>query len=147
MAMVSERPAPFSVFARRSSLLDRHRRSFDKLAQLQQITGINIAIGTSKTAATKVKAAPKATAAAASPKGGNLSKPVTPSPQLAAIVGDMPLPRSEIVSLMWVYIKEHKLQDATNRRQINTDAKLEAIFGKKHVTMFEMNKHIAAHVK
>lgn len=109
-----------------------------------------MADGTTKAAAKKASAAAKkatATAAGGAPKAGGLSKPVTPSPQLAVIVGDAPLRRSEIISLMWVYIKEHRLQDATNRRQINADAKLETIFGKKHVTMFELSKHIAAHVK
>ncbi|QYE37170.1 SWIB/MDM2 domain-containing protein (plasmid) [Polymorphobacter sp. PAMC 29334] len=97
----------------------------------------------------KTKTATKTAKAGAgdAPKTGGLSKPVMPSPQLAAIVGDKPLARSEIVSLMWVYIKEHKLQDAVDGRQINADATLEPIFGKKSVSMFELSKVIAAHVK
>ncbi|WP_226895826.1 SWIB/MDM2 domain-containing protein [Polymorphobacter sp. PAMC 29334] len=103
-----------------------------------------MADGTAKNMVKKVKAA---TTGAALPKGGGLSTPVMPSPQLAAIVGDNPLTRSEIVSLMWVYIKEHKLQDAADRRQINADAKLEPIFGKARVGMFELSKLISDHVK
>ncbi|QYE37280.1 SWIB/MDM2 domain-containing protein (plasmid) [Polymorphobacter sp. PAMC 29334] len=103
-----------------------------------------MADGTTKTSAKKAKSPAGASNA---PKTGGFNTPVTPSPQLAAIVGDKPLPRSEIVSLMWVYIKEHKLQDAKDGRQINADAKLEAIFGKKQASMFELSKYIAAHVK
>ena len=57
------------------------------------------------------------------------------------------MPRSEIVSKLWEYIKKNNLQDAKDRRQINADAKLEKVFGKKSVSMFEMNKHVSAHVK
>jgi upstream activation factor subunit UAF30 len=74
-------------------------------------------------------------------------KPLQPSPQLAAIVGSEPLPRPEAVSKMWDYIRKHKLQNPENKREIIADAKLEPVFGKKKVTMFEMNKHLAAHLK
>ncbi len=56
------------------------------------------------------------------------------------------MPRSEIVSKLWDYIKKNGLQDSKDKRQINADAKLEKIFGKKSVSMFEMNKHVSAHV-
>ncbi|MAP44252.1 SWIB/MDM2 domain-containing protein [Sphingobium lactosutens] len=75
-----------------------------------------------------------------------MTAPVTPSPDLAEIVGDKDLPRSEVVSKVWDYIKKHDLQDAKDRRQINADAKLEKIFGKKSVSMFEMNKHLSQHL-
>ncbi len=78
---------------------------------------------------------------------GGISKPVTPSPELAAIVGNGPLPRSEIVSKMWEHIKKNNLQNPENKREILADAKLKPIFGKDKVTMFEMNKHISGHVK
>ena len=78
---------------------------------------------------------------------GGIAKPVTPSPELAKIVGTADLPRSEIVSKMWEYIKKNNLQDAKDKRQINADDKLEKVFGKKSVSMFEMNKHISSHVK
>jgi chromatin remodeling complex protein RSC6 len=78
---------------------------------------------------------------------GGIAKPVTPSPELAAIVGNGPLPRSEIVSKMWDHIKKNNLQNPANKREILADDKLEKIFGTKKVTMFEMNKHISKHVK
>jgi chromatin remodeling complex protein RSC6 len=78
---------------------------------------------------------------------GGIAKPVTPSPELAAIVGNGPLPRSEIVSKMWDHIKKNNLQNPENKREILADDKLEKIFGGKKATMFEMNKHISKHVK
>jgi chromatin remodeling complex protein RSC6 len=78
---------------------------------------------------------------------GGIAKPVTPSPELAAIVGNADLPRSEIVSKMWDHIKKNNLQNPENKREILADDKLEKIFGTKKVTMFEMNKHISKHVK
>ena len=76
-----------------------------------------------------------------------LQRPVTPSKELAEITGSAALPRSQVVSKMWEYIKKNNLQDAKDKRQINADDKLEKIFGKKSVSMFEMNKHISSHVK
>ena len=74
-------------------------------------------------------------------------KPLTISADLAAIVGKGPMPRSEIISKMWVYIKKNDLQDKKNKRNINGDAALTKVFGgKKTVTMFEMAKHISKHV-
>lgn len=77
---------------------------------------------------------------------GGITAPVTPSADLAEIVGSKDLPRSEVVSKVWAYIKKHDLQDAKDRRQINGDDKLAKIFGKKSVSMFEMNKHLARHL-
>jgi len=75
-------------------------------------------------------------------------KPMTPSSVLAAVVGAMPLPRTEITKKIWDYIKKNKLQDAINRRMINADEKLKAIFGGKgQVSMFEMTKLVSKHVK
>lgn len=84
--------------------------------------------------------------AKASGRGNALQQPVKPSDDLAEIVGADPLPRSEVVSKTWEYIKKHNLQDEKDKRTINADAKLEKIFGKKSATMFEMNKHISAHL-
>ena len=84
--------------------------------------------------------------AKAAEKTGGIHAPVKPSAELAAIVGTGPMPRSEIVSKLWEYIKKHELQDSKDRRQINADDKLEKIFGKKSVSMFEMNKHVSTHV-
>jgi len=75
-------------------------------------------------------------------------KPLTPSAELAAVVGSKPLPRTEVVKKIWVYIKANKLQDAKNRRNINADAKLKPVFGgKNQVSMFDMAKHLAKHLK
>ena len=74
-------------------------------------------------------------------------KALTLSPELSAVVGDKPLPRTEIVSKLWVYIKAHNLQDQANKRMINADAKLLAVFGKPQVSMFEMAGLIGKHVK
>lgn len=74
-------------------------------------------------------------------------KPLTPSPALAAVVGSAPLPRTEIVSKLWVYIKANNLQDAANKRMINADAKLKDLFGKSQVSMFELAGLIGKHVK
>jgi len=74
-------------------------------------------------------------------------KALTPSPALAAVVGSAPLPRTEIISKLWVYIKANNLQDATNKRNINADAKLKELFGKPQVSMFELAGLIGKHVK
>jgi upstream activation factor subunit UAF30 len=75
-------------------------------------------------------------------------KPLQPSPELAAIVGSDPLPRPEVVSRVWEYIKKHKLQNPQNKREIMADETLQAVFGGKNkVSMFEMNKHLAQHLK
>jgi len=75
------------------------------------------------------------------------TKPLQPSAALAAVVGSDPLPRTEVVSKMWDYIKKHKLQNEANKREILADEKLSAVFGKDKVTMFEMNKFLAQHLK
>lgn len=75
-------------------------------------------------------------------------KPVTPSATLAEVVGDKPIPRTEVTKRLWAYIKKHKLQDAKNRRMINSDATLKAVFGgKSSVNMFEMTKLVGKHLK
>lgn len=75
-------------------------------------------------------------------------KPMTPSAALAAVVGSAPLPRTEVTKKIWEYIKKSKLQDAANRRMINADAKLKAVFGgKSQVSMFEMTKLVSCHLK
>jgi upstream activation factor subunit UAF30 len=76
-----------------------------------------------------------------------LMKPLQPSKELAAVVGSDPLPRPEVVSKVWDYIKKNNLQNPANKREIMADGKLEKVFGKKSVTMFEMNKHLAQHLK
>ena len=74
-------------------------------------------------------------------------KPMTPSALLAEIVGAKPLPRTEVTSKVWAYIKKHGLQDSKDRKQINADDKLKAVFGgKKAVNMFEMTKLVSKHL-
>ncbi|MCS6991597.1 MAG: SWIB/MDM2 domain-containing protein [Chitinophagales bacterium] len=100
-----------------------------------------------KKAAPKKKAAAKPKAKAKRKPNEAFMKPMTPSPQLAVIVGNKPLPRTEITKRVWAYIKKNKLQDAKNRRQINADANLQAIFGgKRSVSMFEMTKMVNKHL-
>ncbi|MCP8939306.1 SWIB/MDM2 domain-containing protein [Alsobacter sp. SYSU M60028] len=91
------------------------------------------------------KDAPAAKPAAKANTG--FSRPLQPSKELAAVVGSDPLPRSEVVSKMWDYIKKNKLQNPENKREILADAKLKPVFGKDKVTMFEMNSHLAKHLK
>lgn len=86
------------------------------------------------------KAARKANAA--------FMKPVTPDAALAEIVGSTPIPRTEVTKRLWDYIKKRKLQDQKNRRIINADASLKAVFGgKASVNMFEMTKLVGKHLK
>ncbi|MFS0737018.1 SWIB/MDM2 domain-containing protein [Sphingomonas sp. 1P06PA] len=80
-------------------------------------------------------------------KADGLSKPLTPSAELGAIVGTGAISRSDVVSKVWEYIKKNNLQNPENKREILADDKLEKVFGKKKVTMFEMNKHFSAHLK
>jgi upstream activation factor subunit UAF30 len=91
----------------------------------------------STSAAPKEKRAPNAA----------FMKELTPSDLLASVVGSKPLPRTEVVKKMWDYIKQHKLQDAANKRMINADDKLKGIFGKPQVSMFEMTKIVNEHLK
>jgi upstream activation factor subunit UAF30 len=110
-----------------------------------------------KKATAKKAAAPKKATAkkAAAPKkksarkpNAAFMKPLNPSNELAEIVGASALPRTEVMKKVWAYIKKNNLQDAKNRRAINADDKLKAVFGgKKQVTMFEMTKLVSNHLK
>jgi len=100
------------------------------------------------------KAAPKKSAAKAKKPAAKrkpnaaFMKPMTPSSTLAAVVGSSPMPRTEVTSKLWGYIKKNNLQDKANRRMINADDKLRDVFGgKKQVSMFEMTKLVARHLK
>ena len=108
-----------------------------------------------KTAApAKVAAAPAKTAApakkvAAKKRAPNAAfmKAMTPSAALAAIIGDTPVPRTEVTKKVWEYIKKHDLQDKAKKTMINADAKLKEIFKQAQVSMFEMTKLINGHLK
>ena len=75
-------------------------------------------------------------------------KPMTPSSVLSEVIGSKAMPRTEVTKKLWAYIKKNKLQDAKNRRMINSDDKLKSVFGgKKQVSMFEMTKLVSKHLK
>ncbi len=75
-------------------------------------------------------------------------KPVTPDAALSAVVGSKPMPRTEVTKKLWAYIKKNGLQDKKNKRNINSDATLKAVFGGKGtVNMFEMTKLVSKHLK
>ena len=104
---------------------------------------------------TKTAKAPKADKARSSKvepvskegqKPNALQKLLQPSKELAAVVGGEPLPRGDVVSKVWDYIRKHELQNPENRREILADDNLEAVFGRKKVTMFEMNKYLSQHL-
>jgi len=97
--------------------------------------------------AAPAKAAKAGAAKTAAAKPNALQQPLKPSAELGAIVGTNPLPRGEVVSKVWEYIKKHNLQNPTNKREIVADDKLKKVFGKDKCSMFEMNKHLAAHLK
>ncbi len=116
----------------------------------------------SKSSASKAKSSARSSASKSSSKpaakkssgrstaansNSGLMKPLQPSRELAQVVGDKPLPRTEAVSKIWTHIKKYNLQNPQNKREILADDKLEPVFGKKKVTMFEMNKLLAGHLK
>jgi upstream activation factor subunit UAF30 len=75
-------------------------------------------------------------------------KPVQPSAALAEVVGSKPIPRTEVTKKLWAYIKKNGLQDKKNKRMINADANLKAVFGgKASVNMFDMTKLVSKHLK
>jgi upstream activation factor subunit UAF30 len=76
-----------------------------------------------------------------------LQKPLQPSAELAAVIGSHRLSRGQVVSKIWDYVRSHNLQNPENRREILADDKLRKVFGKDKVTMFEMNKHLAQHLR
>jgi upstream activation factor subunit UAF30 len=95
------------------------------------------------------KAAPRKAAKKKSTRKPNAAfmKPLMPTGPLAAIIGSTPMPRTEVTSKIWAYIKKNKLQDSVNRRNINADDKLRPLFGKAQATMFELTKYVSKHLK
>ncbi|MFN8737976.1 MAG: SWIB/MDM2 domain-containing protein [Betaproteobacteria bacterium] len=100
-----------------------------------------------KKAAAKKAAPKKAAKNAARKPNAAFMKPLTPQGPLAAIIGAAPMPRTEVTSKIWAYIKKNKLQDAVNKRMINADDKLKALFGKAQASMFELTKYVSKHLK
>ena len=122
-----------------------------KNAPAKKAPAKKVAKKAAKKAAPK-KAAKKVAKKAAKPKvkrkpNAAFMKPLTPSATLAAIIGSAPMPRTEVTSKIWAYIKKNKLQDAVNRRMINADDKLKALFGKAQASMFELTKFVSKHLK
>src|SRR5918911_4087202 len=98
-------------------------------------------------ATTQRRGKQQATTRRSQARGSGLMKAVQPSTELAAIVGNTPLPRTEITKRLWDYIKAHGLQDARNKRMINTDAKLRPVVGgQEQVSMFDLPKLVSHHV-
>lgn len=116
-----------------------------KAAAPAKKVAVKAAAPAKKAAAPAKKAAAPAKKAPAKKRTVNAAfmKALTPSSALAAVVGSAALPRTEVVSKLWTYIKKHGLQDAANKRNINADAKLKPIFGKDQVTMFELTKLVS----
>ena len=101
-----------------------------------------------KTAVKKAAVKKVAKKAAARKPNAAFMKPMTPSAPLAAVIGDKPVPRTEVTKKLWAYIKKNDLQDAKNRRMINADDKLKPVFGGKgQVSMFDMTKLVGKHLK
>lgn len=99
-------------------------------------------------AAKKKKAAKKVAKKTKRKPNAAFMKPVTPNEKLAMVVGAAPLPRTEMTKKLWIYIKKHGLQDKKNRRMINADAALKAVFGgKAQVSMFDMTKLVSKNLK
>ena len=123
-----------------------------KKAPAKKAPAKKVAKKAAKKAAPKKAAAKKVAKKAAKPKvkrkpNAAFMKPLTPSATLAAIIGSAPMPRTEVTSKIWAYIKKNKLQDAVNKRMINADDKLKALFGKAQASMFELTKFVSKHLK
>ena len=80
-------------------------------------------------------------------KNSAFMKALKPSPQLAAVIGPDPVPRTEVTKRLWAYIKENNLQNPANKRNILCDEKLQAVMGKGEVTMFEMTALVGKHLQ
>src|SRR5215203_1678938 len=103
--------------------------------------------GGAKKAAPKKAAKKGAAKKSARKPNAAFMAPLTPSAQLAEVIGSKPIPRTEIVKKIWDYIKKNNLQDKKNRRMINADAKLKPIFGKDQISMFDLAKIVNQNVK
>lgn len=111
--------------------------------------GKSAAKAPAKATKTATKAAPKKAAAKGAKRKPNAAfmAPLQPSDMLAQVIGNKPLPRTEIVKKIWDYIKKNDLQDKANRRMINADEKLKPVFGKDQISMFELAKVVNEQIK
>jgi chromatin remodeling complex protein RSC6 len=133
------------------SMATKKAKKAAKKAPAKKAAAKKVAKKAAKKVAKKV-AAKKVAKKAAKPKvkrkpNAAFMRPLTPSATLAAIIGSTPMPRTEVTSKIWAYIKKNKLQDAVNRRMINADDKLKALFGKAQASMFELTKYVSKHLK
>jgi len=137
------------ITSRRKLLMATAKKATAKKAAPAKKPAAKKAAPAKKVAAKKVVAkkapAKKAPAKKRTPNAAFM-KAMTPSAALAAVIGATPVPRTEVVSKLWVYIKKHGLQDSVNKRNINADDKLKAVFGKNQVTMFELAGLIGKHL-
>ena len=117
-----------------------------KKAAAKKAPAKKAAVPAKKAPAAKKAVAKKAVPAKKRTPNAAFMKAMTPSAQLAAIIGDKPVPRTEVTKKVWEYIKKNNLQDAAKRTMINADAKLKEIFKKGQVSMFEMTKLINGHL-
>jgi upstream activation factor subunit UAF30 len=134
------------------SMATKKAKKAAKKAPAKKAPAKKVAKKAAKKAAPKKVAAKKVAKKAAKPKvkrkpNAAFMKPLTPSATLAAIIGSAPMPRTEVTSKIWAYIKKNKLQDAVNKRMINADDKLKALFGKAQASMFELTKYVSKHLK
>jgi chromatin remodeling complex protein RSC6 len=134
------------------SMATKKAKKAAKKAPAKKAPAKKVAKKAAKKAAPKKAAAKKVAKKAAKPKvkrkpNAAFMKPLTPSATLAAIIGSTPMPRTEVTSKIWAYIKKNKLQDAVNKRMINADDKLKALFGKAQASMFELTKFVSKHLK
>ena len=123
-------------------------KSAAKKAAPAKSAGTSAAKAPAKGGATKAAAKGGAAKKSGGSANSAFMKPMTPSSELAAVVGSQPQPRSEVTKRVWDYIKKNNLQDPQNKRQINADDKLRPVFGgQKSVSMFEMTKLVNNHLK
>jgi upstream activation factor subunit UAF30 len=101
----------------------------------------------SKSKALAKKSAPATKAKAPKAAAGGFMKAMEVSAELGAVIGTKAVPRTEVTKKLWAYIKKENLQDPKNKREINADDKLKAVFGKSRVNMFEMTKLVGKHLK
>jgi chromatin remodeling complex protein RSC6 len=133
------RPIPFST-------LSEKRMATAKKVAAKKAPAKKAAKPAAKKAAPAKKAAAKPAAKKRTPSAAFM-KPMTPSADLAAVIGNKPMPRTEVTRKVWEYIKKNGLQDKNAKTMINPDAKLKAVLGKPQVSMFEMTKIISGHLK
>src|SRR5215203_511557 len=159
--MATAKKAAKKAAAKKSSAKGAAKKSTAKKSAAKKgAAKKSAARGAAKKAAAKKAPAQKAAAKAPAKKAASkstgkkralnpaLAAPMQPSPELSAVIGSKPMPRSEVAKQMWVYIKKNGLQDNVNRRNINADDKLRPVFGGKGtVSMFEMTSLVNKHLK